>query len=400
MKPDTPRGAMRSLPGISSLRSAPVPSERLGAAFVITVVYVLVAAAAFNGYYTKWQMSDFTPRQSLALMLDGTAARPYVFRQLLPQAANAIEAAMPDGLRVAVETRLKNAQAALKAPAGADANRDGYIVRYRIVYYATFLSLFLALFALRSVCLAAGVTQAAATAAPAIFVLMIPILQTRGGFFYDLPELLAFALAARLALGGHILPLLLLAIPATANKESFFFYCLTLVPLLAVRLPLRTAIAAALGATFVSGLTYLAIRLAYAGNEGDNAIFQLFDNVLFYLNPLNLFLFDQNYGLPLFKGYGLIVLSWFALLVVYGWREVPRPIHDHLKLAAAINVPLLLLFCAEGEMRNLSMLYVPIVVLMSGALQRWMRTTSEPAGHLFRDDGTGDRKARDPALGA
>jgi hypothetical protein len=170
--------------------------------------------------------------------------------------------------------------------------------------------------------------------------------------------------------------------------------------LLAVRLPLRTAIAAALGATFVSGLTYLAIRLAYAGNEGDNAIFQLFDNVLFYLNPLNLFLFDQNYGLPLFKGYGLIVLSWFALLVVYGWREVPRPIHDHLKLAAAINVPLLLLFCAEGEMRNLSMLYVPIVVLMSGALQRWMRTTSEPAGHLFRDDGTGDRKARDPALGA
>ncbi len=391
---------MRSLLAISSFRSSPALTQRIGAAFVITVIYVLVAAAAFNGYYTKWQMSDSTPRQSLALMLDGTAARPYVFRQLLPQTATAIRAAMPDSVRVAIETRLKDAQAALKAPAGADANKEGYLVRYRIVYYATFFSLFLALFVLRSVCLVAGVSQAAATAAPAIFALMVPILQTRGGFFYDLPEVLAFALAARLALGGHILPLLLLAVPATANKESFFFYCLTLLPLLMVRLSLRTAIATTLGATFLSGLTYLAIRLAYAGNEGDNAIFQLFDNLLFYLNPLNLFLFDQSYGLPLFKGYGLIVLAWFAILIVYGWREVPRPIHDHLKLAAAINVPLLLLFCAEGEMRNLSMVYVPVVVLMSGALQRWMSTTPEPAGRLFSGEGKGDHKARDPALRA
>src|SRR5690606_19872404 len=112
------------------------------------------------------------------------------------------------------------------------------------------------------------------------------------------------------------------------------FYCLTLAPLLMVRLNGRKAVAAALGATFVSGLTYLAIRHVYAANPGSNALFQLFDNILFYANPLNLLLFDQTYGLPLFKGYGIVFLGWFAILMAYGWRMVPSYIHNHLMLAA------------------------------------------------------------------
>ena len=114
----------------------------------------------------------------------------------------------------------------------------------------------------------------------------------------------------------------------------------------------------------------------YAGNDGQNTIFQLFDNLQFYTNPLNLFLFDQTYGLPLFKGYGVVVFCWIAVLNV---RLAGRPsyMHQHLKLSAAINVPLFLLFCAEGEVRNLSMLYIAIVVLMAAALQRWLNSVSK-----------------------
>lgn len=375
MKPENSRDAARieqsGLP-ISTPGSAFQLKQRLATAFVVTVFYAVVAAAAFHGYYTKWFMSDFARPQSLVAMLDGTAARPFVYRQLLPQAATILERSLPEGARVYLEHRFNSARGALRHPTGADAAKDGYIIRYRIVYCATFLSLFLALFALRSVCLSIGVSRAAATAAPAIFALMIPILQTRGGYFYDFPEVLAFALAARLALGGHVAALLLLAVPATANKESFLFYCLALVPLLTVRLSLRSAIATALGAAFLSGITYLAIRQAYAANDGQNVIFQLFDNLAFYANPLNLFLFDQTYGLPLFKGYGIVVLGWFAVLMIYGWRTVPGYIHQHLMLAAVINVPLLLLFGAEGEVRNLSMLYVATVALIAGALHRWL----------------------------
>jgi hypothetical protein len=387
VKPEISRdaaGIAHSRLTVPELGSASTFRERLATAFVIAMIYAVVAAAGFHGYYTKWRMSDLVPTQSLITMLDGTAARPFVYRQLLPQAATIIEQALPQSARVALENRLNNARGALRAPIGAEAAKQGYAVRYRIVYYTTFLSLFLALFALRSVCLFIGVSQAAATAAPAVFALMIPILQTRGGYFYDLPELLAFALAARLALGGNIVALLLLAIPATANKEAFFFYCLALPPLLMTRLSLRNAVAAALAAAFVSGLTYLAIRLAYAENGGQNAILQLLENLLFYANPLNLFLVDQTYGLPLFKGYGIVVFGWFAVLMAYGWRMVPACIHRHLQLAAVINVPLLLLFCAEGEVRNLSMLYVAIVSLMASALQRWLATASNSAGSLTR----------------
>lgn len=387
VKPEISRDAARiehsGLPA-----SVPVPgsvlNQRLATAFVITIIYAVVAAAAFHGYYTKWRMSDLVPAQSLVAMLDGTAERPFVYRQLLPQAATLVEQALPQSIRADIERRLNSAEGGLRPPIGAEATKQGYAVRYRIVYYATFLSLFLALFVLRSVCLSIGVSQPAATAAPAIFALMIPILQTRGGYFYDLPEVLAFALAARLALGGHIVLLLLLAIPAAANKESFLFYCLTLPPLLMVRLSFRNAVATALAAAFVSGLTYLAIRLAYAENSGQNAILQLFNNALFYANPLNLFLFDQTYGLPLFKGYGIVVFSWFAVLMAYGWRVVPACIQRHLMLAAVINVPLLLLFCAEGEVRNLSMLYVAIVALIAGALHRWLAAGANPTGSLPR----------------
>jgi len=346
----------------------------IGTWFVLGVLYAVVAAASFQGYYTKWYMSDDYAKQSLTSMMDGSADRPYVYRQLLPQLANAIEAALPESVRAAITTRLVEAKGALSSPGGRDARKEGYELRYRIVYYGIFLCLFLSLFVLRSICISAGVDQASASAAPAIFALMVPILQTRGGFFYDLSEILALSLAVRFALSGRAIALLVLAVPATANKESFLFFILALLPLLTQRLPLRSALSTIAGTVVISGATYLYIRSIYAGNGGDNVIFQLFKNLPFYANPLNLLKPDQTYGLPLFKGYGAIVIGWFGVLMVYGWRIVPDYIRQHLVLAALINLPLFLLFCAEGEMRNLSMLYVATVVLIAGALQRWIGT--------------------------
>lgn len=372
-------------------RAADVPAERYFSAlfrravafirsqtfafyFVLTVIYVAVSGAAFIGYYEKWTMSDGIPSQSLVSLLDGNADRPYVYRQLLPAIANVIEDSLQESVRIKLTTRLANAQGALTPPSGVDANKAGYVLRYRIVYYLTFLSLFLAMFVLRSVCRAIGVGEAAAAAAPAIFVLIMPILQTRGGYFYDYSELLAFSLAVRVALAGRIWALLLLAVPATLNKESYFFFVLTLLPLLLNKLTFQKAIIGQAGSAIVSGATYVVIHELYAHNAGSTAIFQLFQHLVFYANPLNLFLVDRTYGVPLFKGYSIIVFAWFGILAAYGWSRVPTCISRHLQIAAAINVPLFLLFCAEGEMRNLSMLFVGIVAVMAAAIQRWLET--------------------------
>jgi hypothetical protein len=139
------------------------------------------------------------------------------------------------------------------------------------------------------------------------------------------------------------------------------------------RLNMFRAIAVALAIMLVGGLTYLLISHVYAGNDGSHAIFQLWPAMAFYANPLNLLKLENTYGLPLFKGYGILILGWLTLMMAYGWKEVPLRFRRHLILAAIINLPLFLLFCAEGEIRNLSMTFVGLVILIAGALQRWMR---------------------------
>ena len=64
------------------------------------VFYFVVAAASFNGYYHKWHFAELDApgddlRYHFEMMMDGTAYRPYVQRQLLPAAANWIDSAVP-----------------------------------------------------------------------------------------------------------------------------------------------------------------------------------------------------------------------------------------------------------------------------------------------------------------
>ncbi|WP_409560549.1 hypothetical protein [Hyphomicrobium sp. MC8b] len=356
---------------------ASITSRTVAFNFVLIVLYAVTAAATFQGYYSKWTMSDETPSQSLISMLDGIADRPYVYRQLLPATANLIEKALPERLRSAISTRLENANGALKAPTGIDANKTGYVLRYRIVYYLTFLSLFAALFVLKSIGECIGAGRPAATVAPIVFAIMIPVIQTRGGYFYDYPELLAFALAARLALAGQVGLLLLLAVPATLNKESYAFFTLSLWPLLLYRVSGRKALIGTVGSLVISLAAYAVVHQIYSGNPGSTAIFQFFRHLSFYANPLNLFGFDQTYGLPLFKGYSLIMFAWIAVFAYYGWPNTPHYIKAHIAIAAIVNIPLFFLFCAEGEMRNLSMLYVGFFVLMAMAMQKWLQVNNQ-----------------------
>src|SRR6185437_13156287 len=66
---------------------------------LLVAVYFLAAAASFSGYFSKWHFRDDMPAASLPKMLDGTADRPYVYRQLLPAIANGIERALPVQLK-------------------------------------------------------------------------------------------------------------------------------------------------------------------------------------------------------------------------------------------------------------------------------------------------------------
>ncbi|WP_312437382.1 hypothetical protein [Achromobacter sp.] len=368
--------------------------------FLLAMLYVMVAAAAFNGFYTKWRLKDGHGPHSLASMVDGTAYRPYVYRQFAPAIANGIQDLMPAATVQRLSERLADPRRvnsrsglAMRFPE-SEALQAPVTLRYHIVYYLTFLALLGSLFAMRSVCLRAGASGAAATAAPLVVALLLPFFLTEGGFFYDFFELLFMACAILLAwripvespvrAAGRLGLLAVVAAMAAWNKEAFFFYVVALYPILRLSLPRIKAASVVAALMFVCGCVYLALRMRYAGNPGGAVSFQPGANFFYFLDPGNWFRTESTYGVALPKGLSAVMVLMIAGVAVTGWRLLPVPFRQHVLMALAVNVPLFLLFAAEGEARNLSMLYPSLLVLMAMALTAWMNAAPPTAAGVDR----------------
>jgi len=357
--------------------------------FLLSCAYVVIAAAVMNGFYTKWRLNDGHPALSLSRMVEGTAHRPYVYRQFMPALANGIQAALPQATvariseRLAEPRRLNSRSGLAMRYPGSEALMPAIALRYHIVYYFTFFALLAALFVMRRVCLRAGADAVAATAAPAIVALLLPFFLTEGGYFYDFVELLFMMSAVLLAMGAsrraplRLAFLLVLAGLATWNKEAFFFFTPALYPLLRRNLPRAQAAALVAGLLFVCGCVYLALRMRYAGNPGTTVDYQLWDNLRFYVDPGNWLRTENTYGVLLPRGFGIVSFLACAGIAAAGWPRLPQALRQHATLAVSINLPLFLLFCSPGEVRNLSMLYPALACLMALALTLWLQPRTD-----------------------
>ncbi|WP_427998453.1 hypothetical protein [Achromobacter sp.] len=364
--------------------------------FLMALLYVVVAAAAFNGFYTKWRLNDGHGPHSLASMVDGTAYRPYVYRQLVPAAANGIQALLPAGAVARISERLADPRRlnsrsglAMRYPE-SEAMQPAVTLRYHIVYYLTFLALLGALFAMRALCLRMGASAPAATAAPLAVALLLPFFLTEGGFFYDFLEVLFMICAILLAwrippesrarAAACLVLLALVSAIATWNKEAFFFFVATLYPFLRLNLS-RLKAAGVVGLLmFVCGCVYLALKIRYAGNPGGTVSFQPGANLFYFLDPGNWFRTEATYGVTLPKGLSAVMMLMIAGVAAIGWARLPAVFRLHVWAALAVNVPLFLLFAAAGEARNLSMLYPSLLGLLAMALTAWMGAAAPGRG--------------------
>lgn len=352
--------------------------------FLLCCAYVVVAAAVMNGFYTKWRLNDGHPALGLAHMVEGTAHRPYVYRQFLPALANGIQALLPPATVARLSERLSDPRRVSSRSglamrySASEALLPAVTLRYHLIYYLTFIALLASLFVMRRVAIQAGAGPVAATAAPALLALMVPFFLTEGGYFYDFVELLCIMSAVLLALGAsrktpvRLLALVALGAVATWNKEAFFFFTPALYPLLRRNLPRLQAAGAVAVLLLVCGCVYLALRMRYAGNPGTTVDFQLWDNLRYYADPGNWLRTESTYGVLLPRGFSMISVLAFAGIAVNGWPRLPQALRRHAQLALAINVPLFLLFCSPGEMRNLSMLYPSLLCLLALALAGWL----------------------------
>ena len=150
-------------------------SSKLATYILLVAAYWIVAAAAFGGYAGKWGLRDVNPGFSAEVMLDGSANRPWVYRQLIPQLARTLDAILPEPIRNYALARVHPDATFVRVGKQADGSRQFERI---VMLYAAFLAAFTALFILRRVLLEAGVSQLAAFVAPIMAMLAFPFLQT------------------------------------------------------------------------------------------------------------------------------------------------------------------------------------------------------------------------------
>lgn len=335
-------------------------------------IMLVAAAASFHGYYQKWHFAEADvpgdhSRASFESMVDGTAWRPYVYRQMLPAIADWIDHEVPDAAKRQLYVRPGSGQDAylFAISDSPTANNEVYFLRYLALYAETFICALIAVCGMFLVCTALDFAPLVALFASVVLILMVPYFQSGGGFFYDYSELAFMATAVWVAISFDWWWILPVAALGAWNKESFLLFMPALYPLIRRRSP-WFALPATCLLCLVCGAVYLCMRLRFAQNPGSAVEVWLAEQGRYLLDWRKLiFGTEETYGIRLVKAYTLLPMALLIWTVCRGWKFLSPAMQRHGQIAAAINIPLYLVFGYPGELRDLSMLYMTLLVIVA-----------------------------------
>lgn len=330
-----------------------VIASRAASLFLIVCIFGMAAAAAHNGFYTKWKLHEGFD-WSVERVLAGTAIKPFIYRQLAPTIANTINENIPDTLRKGALNNLGSVRE--------------HGVPYSVIYSINFIFTFLSLFALRQILIDQGIKGKSTIFIPIVFILFIPYLQTVGGYYYDIIELFFFSIAISMAIKGNYFKLLILSYFATYNKESFLFFVPCLYPIMPKYDNPKLKIISLTGTFFISLLTNLYLKIKFQDNDGGFIQYHFLENLSVYLDPRTYFLREITYGIISPSGLNVVTFAFIGIVTFRAWPFLSEQLKNHAIIATVINVPLFILFCSIGELRNLSMLYPTFVVSLAYCL--------------------------------
>ena len=330
--------------------------------FMLIFLVLTVTAAGFNGFFLKWALRDGDPNFGLEAYMEGTAKRPFAHRVLIPNLAKAVVAVIPDAPKEKLAKRLIERREIEKKYSQAIVP-EKYVLEYYLVVIFAFLSLFACVWVLRSILCEVTGDKVVGTLTACLFALIIPYIEVLGGYFYDFPEFLAFFLAVRFALSGKLIGILILTPIAELNKETFFFFLPTLFPFVYQKLDFKKSVAYILGAMFIAGVTYLFVLSRFAGNAGDMADWRIIDHAQDILRLNSYFITDSIYGLPLPSRMFVTHIIYVVWIAKTSWKYLSDQWKLHVKLAALINGVLYFMFVLPGELRDLGLLFMSLMIL-------------------------------------
>jgi len=359
------------------------------------ILFLLASAASFNEYYQRTHFNEAHlpgawSHATFEGMVDGTAYRPYVYRQLLPDLANSIDHHAPNSLRNYLYRREMNATASYLSAltTSTAAWNPTYFLRYAALYLLTYFSAFVAVCAMYWLCRSLALSAPAATFTAVVVILMVPYVMSGGGYFYDFPELAFLSLAVLMAIRYPWWWMIPMVILATWNKESFLLFIPTLYPFLRQKSSTMRALTHTAALLAASAIVVEWLRLRFASNPGSTVVYWFPAQLerLFHLRAM-LIGNREAYGIPMLMAYSIGPALLMAWSVWRAWKHIPKPFQRHAQIAALINVPMYLLFVQPGKLRDMSMLYPTLLVVLAVNIQLWFDDVV-PAVRKYRDSGT------------
>lgn len=336
---------------------------------LLLFLILVVAAASFQGFFAGNVFLDkYEPdtgyRRSFVRVMDDSAHRPFIYRQLIPLVTKEISKALPETMHEKLALKLAKAEPVEKVYARAQVQQE-YIVEYHIMYGLCFVCWYLAIGSIIWLIHLLCRDKAAAVLGAMAFALIFPFFSPTNGEYYDIPEVLFLSLSTCLAIKKKFLLLLFVTPFATLNKESFFWFLPALFPFLCLQDNKKQNVVVLLLCFLLSGATYLYVHTVFSGNGGGTVELHLWQHLsrLFYWKDyVNI---TEIYGLRFGGGMFFLHIIFVMYLLRSAWSQLGKAWKYHLAILSAVMIPLYLCFCAVGEIRNLS-LYFPFFACVIG----------------------------------
>lgn len=353
----------------------------------LLLLYMATAAMTLNVFMQTRSFEEGSQEFGLSVMLDGSADRPYVYRQLLPIVANSIVKLIPEEDRAdfvhyhldKYQLRQQYFGRAKYKTKTSDQWTPTYAIEFHIIYTLNFIALLGLAYTLKSLINNFHENNPyLSKVAPIIFLLALPTSFLHGNFFYDFIELFFLSTLLLTLIKGNFFSWTFLLPLAVLNKESNILVPILYSPLIFhyVR-DIQARFTLTISAV-TSAIVYFYIKVHFSQNTGGVAIWQLWDNIKFWATPKNYFLWHDFYipMIPFPRGGNILLLGLLASLISISWKHTQNQIRKLLIIAALINTPLWLLFCHNDEMRNLSFIFIPLLLVVTQALNQLLNTRS------------------------
>jgi hypothetical protein len=327
---------------------------------LLTLVYAAVAVMVVDVFLTRWGFGGDASPRGLRAMLAGEAERPFAYRVLTPRVIATLSDVLANPITRDNERWLLKRTPVKRYAREKESWDLRKAVEYQVGFGVLFAALLGAIFAARA--LSSAVYRGPpwlVDYAPAGAALLLPLTFVRGGYVYDLPELLFLFLCVLCIVKGRLGLYYPLFVLACFNKESnalivLYFLAWGVWNLQPRRVLAHFGVQLLIGAVIVVGL-----RIAFRDAPGSPTWFFGPANVLFLLRPATWWATFAAYGpiVPFPLAFNGLMLFLVGFAVCWRFMEKPIEVRGMLLLVSLVLLPLYAAFGFLDEIRALSILF-------------------------------------------